>query len=339
MKTLKTLFEEYLKRNVDPAARLGKVELLPVGNQGFSGSVLVYYAVSYEDSRGQIKTVRLVTKNAPLTERRVLQRLSEQHLPGLALSHTLDLVTDKPLGRPSGAGQPPPPPPVLDLAADASMLICQQYLAGGTTDKPSPEFKSQAAVSLAAIHAANLGNQAELSWLPVTDAAFYNTFIVGKSLWPFWEGSLKVPEFVERFGHLTPVIEETEQRFLRFAQTLWEEGDSLTLVHADLHSGHVMADQGQPYFIDWGQAHYGSLYFDLPNYFSAQEALEYRVALARLGHEIPQKDFLERYHEAGRYVGFKYLSYCLWTWQNLEPKYDDSRLAIIEMVLNGTPLN
>lgn len=338
MSNLRTLFEETLQKYADPTALLDAVEVLPGGKQGYSGSVLVYYAVSYKNSRNEFNTVRLVTKQAPLTERRVLQRLSEQHLPGLAFSHTLDLVTDTPLSRPSGAGQPPPPPAVLDLEADVSTVICQKYLESEALN-PSPEFKGQAATSLAVIHSANLGKQAELAWLPVTDAAFYNSYILGKAFWPNWQLSLEIPEFEQRFGHLTRPLEDAEKHFLDFAGTLWREGDTLTLVHADLHGEHVMADQGQPYFIDWGQAHYGSFYLDLPNYFTVNEALEYRRSLAERGYDISKKEFLERYQEAGRYVGFKYLSYCLWAWRTLEPKYDDSRLGLIEMALGGAKLS
>ena len=47
---------------------------------------------------------------------------------------------------------------------------------------------------------------------------------------------------------------------------LWEAGDSLTLIHADLHDQHVRSHGGRAYVIDWGQAHYGPLYVDLANY-------------------------------------------------------------------------
>lgn len=328
------MLEETIQKYVDPEARLVEVKILPGGKQGYSGSVLVYYQVSYRDSQGEIARVKLLTKQAPSTERRVLQRLSQQNLPAIAFSHTLDLVTDTPLSRLSGMDQPDPIPEPLDLEADASMLVCQQYLENETPNT-SPEFKLKAAQALAAIHHANLGKRDELNWLPATDTAFYNKWIVGEACWPFWRENLKIAEFERRFGHLTRPLELAAERFMDFARTLWQEGNSLTLIHADLHGEHVLSDRGQPYIIDWGQAHYGPFYLDLPNYFTPDLALQYRDALARLGHEIPRNEFMERYREAGRYVGFKYLSVCLWTWRELEPKYDDSRLGIIEMALNG----
>ncbi len=38
---------------------------------------------------------------------------------------------------------------------------------------------------------------------------------------------------------------------------------------------------GQIYLIDWGQARYGRLYLELPNYFTGAEALLYRDALVQ----------------------------------------------------------
>ncbi len=69
-----------------------------------------------------------------------------------------------------------------------------------------------------------------------------------------------------------------------------------------------------PRFIDWEQAAYGTLYLDLPNYFLVETALAYRDALAAHGHAIPVPEFLERYHEVGRYMGLRYLGAALALW-------------------------
>lgn len=93
--------------------------------------------------------------------------------------------------------------------------------------------------------------------------------------------------FAEEFGAYTPKLEEADTHFLHTMDALWGEGDSLTLAHADIYHPHVLVYGGQPYFINWGQAKYGSFYLDLPNYFTPETVLLYRDALARLGHEIP----------------------------------------------------
>jgi hypothetical protein len=334
MSDLKKLFEQTIQKYVDSNARLTQIKLLPGGNQGFSGGTLQYYEVSYEDKNGQTAILRLVTKEAPLLERKVLNLFNSQNQQSIAYSHTLDLVTDKPLRRPTGAGQPVSISVTLDLEVDTSMLICQQHLKGEVSSN-SPPIMRKAARELAALHYANLGQRENLNWLPLADRNYYERQIIEDGWRAYWQDYLKIGEFTRRFGHLTPALEATANRFIEFTDVLWQEGTSLTLVHADMQDAHVLVDQDQPYFIDWGQARYGSFYIDLPNYFTPETVLAYRENLVQLGYEIPKGEFLERYQEAGRYAGFKYLSFCLWTWREFEPKFDDSRLKLINVALNG----
>jgi len=72
--------------------------------------------------------------------------------------------------------------------------------------------------------------------------------------------------------------------------------------------------RGEARIIDWEQSSYGSLYLDLPNHFTVETALVYRNALARHGYSIPVVEFLERYHEVGRYMGLRYLGHALDLW-------------------------
>ena len=78
------------------------------------------------------------------------------------------------------------------------------------------------------------------------------------------------------------------------------------------------------------------LYVDLPNYFSREEALLYRDALAELGHDLPPDEFLARYDAASPYPGFKYFGIGLWNWCYGDPPHRrDSVLHFIDMVLEG----
>src|SRR5581483_3117460 len=99
------------------------------------------------------------------------------------------------------------------------------------------------------------------------------------------------------------------------------------------HDDHVRADGDRAYLIDWGQARYGPLYLDLPNYFTPDEALLYRDALAELGHAIPTDLFLQRYRQATRYPGFKYIGFVLYMWRPGQP--GSLQGPLLDMVLQG----
>jgi hypothetical protein len=104
------------------------------------------------------------------------------------------------------------------------------------------------------------------------------------------------------------------ERLIWVLETLTAETETLTLLNVDLIPEHIRLWHGEACFIDWEQAGYGSLYLDLPNYFSVETALTYRDALARQGYEIPVMEFMEHYREVGRYMGLRYLGYSLCCW-------------------------
>ncbi|MDP9383590.1 MAG: aminoglycoside phosphotransferase family protein [Chloroflexota bacterium] len=141
-------------------------------------------------------------------------------------------------------------------------------------------------------------------------------------------------EFARCYEDLPPRMEESWQRFTRAMESLWQEGDSLTLIHADMMDGHVLAHGGRPYLIDWGQARYGSFYLDLPNLFNQEQALVYRDALAQLGHEVSVTDFLDSYHEAARYPGLKYIGFWLHMWKPGQ-REESVRGPLLDMLLHG----
>ncbi len=197
-----------------------------------------------------------------------------------------------------------------DLHTDAPALVCMQDV-GKEQQPPLAGMLKEAAEALASIHAANFGKIEQLGWLPRADRAYFEGGFV-LTTWPReWDETMRIEEFARVWGPERPRLEEAAARFLADMGQLWAEGDSLMLIHADLHNDHVLLHGGEPYFIDWGQARSGSFYLDLPDYFAPDDACHYREALADLGHTIPEVAFMERYRMAGRYVAFKYMGYTL----------------------------
>lgn len=166
------------------------------------------------------------------------------------------------------------------------------------------------AKAIATIHATNM--QASLGWLPrgTVENLYLDPWQVA------WRKNLEISEFASEFARYTARLESLFPRFMRDMRALEEEGSSCTLINADLHPAHMRIIDGQPCFIDWEQARWGTFYLDLVNYFHKETSLVYRDELARLGHEVPVVDFLDRFHAMGRYMGFRYLEVGLDAWRN-----------------------
>jgi hypothetical protein len=261
----------------------------PPGPQGASGSRIRYFEVISVDPRGGRCTDLLVTKDASLLERRILALLSAQ---GCAV----------------------PPVYLPDVTTEGRMPVYMPYLAERPPldlGHPASPLTATIADGLAGIHAAN--RQQPPSWLPHASEDYRG------SLWLHawreqWEHNLGDPIFAAEFGAYTARLEDAMARFLQTLNALTAEGTSLTLLNVDLIPDHIRLWRDRACFIDWQQSSYGSLYLDLPNHFTVETALVYRDALAAHGYEIPVPEFLERYHEVGRYMGLRYLGYSLWVW-------------------------
>lgn len=261
----------------------------PGGLQGASGSQVRYFDVTSADPQGAVHQEALVTKSASLLERRVLQLLSSQ---GCAV----------------------PPVVIQDGSRDERAPIYMPFLEARPAldlGHPSSPLTYSIADGLAGIHAANMGRPP--AWMRHTADDY-----LGR-LWLHawreqWEANLLQAEFAAEFGGYTARLEDTMQRFMGTLQALTAEGSTLTLLNVDLIPDHIRLWRGAARFIDWEQSSYGSLYLDLPNHFLVETALVYRDALARHGLSIPEPEFLERYHEVGRYMGLRYLGFSLWQW-------------------------
>jgi len=156
--------------HVAPDAQIVAVRQRAEGAQGFSGATLHYYDcdVTYERADGN-GPITLVTKNAPLHERRTLAWLGARGMP-VPFSHTFDLTTDVPA------------------------LVCMQYI----ENAPTPaEGALCAARALAAIHADAMGRGDALPWLPRANASYFAEIV---AYWREpWQAALAGPEQMEAY--------------------------------------------------------------------------------------------------------------------------------------------
>jgi hypothetical protein len=259
------------------------------GPQGYSGSRIRNYDVTSRDAPGNVRVDQVVSKDAVLLERRILQHLADQHcaVPPVAIA---DLTSDE---------RAPVYMPYLDPQPE--------HFAGG----PNSLLTLSIADGLAGIHAANRGRCPP--WLPRTADDWYGRLWL-RAWRERWEENLTWPDFRAEFGACTARLSAAMERLLRTLDALASEESTLTLLNVDLTPAHIRFMRGEACFIDWQQSSYGPLYIDLPNHFTIETALVYRDALARRGHEIPVVEFLERYHEVSHYMGLRYLGYSLGEW-------------------------
>jgi hypothetical protein len=150
------LLEQTIRRHVRPGARVVGFDARPMweNERSYSGARMERYLVALRTPEGEAETITLITKEASLLERRVLDLLTSQS-QCVPFSHTLDLTTDRP------------------------MLVCQQDLGTDFSQwPPSAELDRQAARCLARIHYTNLGRATELAWLPRADRAYFEGYIL-----------------------------------------------------------------------------------------------------------------------------------------------------------------
>lgn len=294
---LPQLFETTIRRFITPQARVEGFTELPLGQHevGWSGAVIRRYEVQIAGAL----PVRLITKTMPLIERRVMEWLSQQGQTNIPFAHTLDLETDA---------------PVVTCLQDLGQA--KVGLPGGTTlARSSSEIDSAVATAWAAIHIGNLGRVDKLAWLPRFDPDYVNQVFIPDFFHAYWYGKLEADaDFAREFAQYTTRLERAADRFAAAIKALWQDGCSLTLTHGEAHGEHILIHEQRPYFIDWATARYGPFYLDLVLYFTPHNVHLYREALAEQGVSIGTAEFLDAYHEARRYVGFKWLCSGIWQW-------------------------
>lgn len=292
---LQRLLQETVAEHVSPHARVLGAESLPI-EPGMSGATVRRYCLALEYPTGEIATVRLVTKQAELRERRVLAWLVAQRQNAVPYSCAQDLTTDEPA------------------------LVCMQDV--GDTSRPvsldpiTPEELQREVEGLAAIHAANLTPCESLAGLPLINRDYFAEYVINHSWRPHWEKAVANNDFHQEFRPFIGPVEAAVEPMIEAMTALAAEPGGLTLVHTDIHPSNVLIHEGQPYYIDWQVAHRGPLYLDLPHHFCTLEQAElYRRAMSALGTRIPAPAFEEQYQAAARCVGFRYLWWTLESWR------------------------
>ncbi len=296
------LLQATVERHVSSAARVISVEAVPIG-AGMSEAAVRRYRVDVSVA-GRSRSITLVTKLAPLVERRVLTLLQAQGHRCVPYSHTLDLT---------GA---------------APALICLEDLGDErrpTSLDPIPDaFFAREADAVAGIHAANFDREDDLPWLPRVDRAYFVNALEQQFWRPAWERALADDGFVDMFRPWIAIVEAAAARSADEMTALAGEAEWRTLVHTDLNPSNVLVRDGRPGIIDWHAAHVGPLYLDIPHHFcTLDQAEHYRRALAGHGRQIPAADFAARYRVAARYTALRYMWWTLDAWRQAPATYTD----------------
>jgi hypothetical protein len=265
--------------------------------RGVSGAEVRRHTVAARVPEGPDTVLSLVTKMSDRIERATLAHLNAQGQPGVPLSHARDIDVDGP------------------------DWICLQDL--GDTGRPdvlSPlpeETLASELTGLASIHAANTTNAEELSWLPRADREYARSMIEDVFWRPHWEIAVRQNDFHEEFGSWLPRVEAAAAKVVDEVTALDGDGGARTLVHTEINPGNVLVYDRRAFFIDWADAHLGSLYLDLPHHLCTLELADrYREALDRLGLPIAPADFEERYRVAARYIALRYMWWTFEAWRD-----------------------
>ena len=294
---IRELLQATIERFVAPGGSIAQIEPMPIA-AGLSGDVPERFQIVVRggDATRSEVTTRLVVKPASLVERKTLAHLLREGVGHIPFNHTRDLVSDQP------------------------RLLCMQDL--GDQNRPysldpiTPDLQRAEADAWAGIHAANLGRRDELAWLPLTSRAYFYGMIERQFFRPNWERAKADPTFVARFGDHIDEVDHVATHIVDDMVAIHDEENSLTLVHTDVNPGNVRLLGGKPYVIDWGTAHYGAFYIDIPHHFDTVErALIHHAALARRGIAIPEREYVERFRVAARYTGLRYIWWTLDGWQ------------------------
>lgn len=291
----RALLQETLRRFVSPSAEIVRHEFRPLRAHASTANVVRHDLRVRTAAHAAPLAVSLVTKRAPLHERRVLALLGETVPDLVPFSFTFDLTTNE------------------------SAWVCMRDL--GNVARPNSlapidlaVFDSEAR-GLTRIHAAFLTRANDLAWLPTVDRAYFERCIHEWFWRPAWERALAHDDFRAEFADAIPAVERTAASIVDDMTALNAEDGARTLVHTDLHPSNELIHEGEVRFIDWGAAHVGTLYLDVPHLFHTSTlARRYRDALERVGVVVPLADFEERYHVAGRYIALRYMWWTLDEW-------------------------
>lgn len=298
MNKILTLIQESTVQFIAKTAIVLEVDSSPL-NKGYQAIHLSRHKVLI-DNQGLKEYVSFISKMANKTERRALHRLFLQS-------------ANVPYSR------------THDIDSDERALICIQDV-DYKTDYQNLEFErlqNKEVHALAYIHKMNYGLRSELSWLPLANHEHIEKMIFER--WkPAWEEANNNERFFETFGPYIPEVEAVFGTILNDIDVVLNDESSHTLIHNDLNPGNVLVHNNDDvFFIDWEEARYGSFFLDIPLRFELNKAREYREVLASHGLVMPNERFEKLYRIASRYIGLRFMTWCLGSWTSNSNAKDD----------------
>jgi len=298
--TIQELIQQAVNKYVPSDAQILSIESNPIG-MGFQAVELLRHHIEFL-SNGEKKDISLITKKATFVERSALSRLFSQ---GANVPFSL-------------SNEP---------HTEDRSLICIQDVDYQTdyNHLDMDLLQNKELRALAYIHGTNMGLKKEMPWIPTVDQNHIIDMMENR--WrPSWNATIENPVFIEEFG--LPIISEIEavaSRIIDDLEVLIRDEHMHTMIHNDLNPGNVLVHNNEDvYFIDWEEARYGSLFFDVPLRCSHMRQVDiYRGALSSHGYDIPQDQFEKYFSLASRYLGIRYMSWNLRVWEQKSYAKDD----------------
>ncbi|MEI6481535.1 MAG: aminoglycoside phosphotransferase family protein [Candidatus Saccharibacteria bacterium] len=254
-----------------------------VGEQGNSGA-----AVHYFFGIGGGKPVKFVAKHATVLERQIFDLLKRQNQ---AIPKFI-----------AGAN-----------TTGRDWMVMEHLDEIPYGDNESAIWAQKLGLALAKIHVANRGKCP--SWLPTLDQKNPLGSVFADKWLPTYEKLMSDnAEFSRQFGSIFNRLKTSWDEFKQTVNQDLSNSSNLTLISTDLTPSHWRQRNGEPVLIDWEQARFGPIYFDLPNMLNDQTVKYYYSELVRLGWTIPEDEFAEKFSVLSRYLGFRYMTVGLDYW-------------------------
>lgn len=275
--------------------------------KGFSGADIFRMECHYESG----KKDSFICKKAERKERMVMKRLTAQGHHFTPASYSDDYTSPEP-----------------------KWMLLQDLGKRAAAPKNDSDWIRNVASAFSEIHGNNMGRANEMPWLPCADADYWNRIVTQISVSHFEKAVCEDNDFAQKFESVLPKLQSVGKKFAADMVSLCKEREWMTLTHGDVqdvNGSHVYNIRKHPYIIDFGFSRYAPFYIDLVDYFSLDEAHQYRQALAKKGFRISSKDFEERFRIASMYPGFIYMFPGIMQWK----KGSEKRLTnCLKKILN-----
>ncbi|WP_152392369.1 aminoglycoside phosphotransferase family protein [Paenibacillus guangzhouensis] len=305
---LRRTIQMTVARFISPHAEILSIKDHDIAH-GVSAVALRRHEIELRNNHHHSK-INLISKKATWRERRVMYRLQDQ-FANVPFSYT------------------------YNLESSHREYLCMQDIDYETdySNLDMELLQNKERFALAHIHSVNFNKAHELSWLPRVSTKYIESVLHEK--WrPSWDNAQNDADFKHQFGHYISEINKSVEHIVEDMERVLRDEGSHTLIHNDLHPGNTLVYKNQDvFFIDWEEAHYGSLYLDAALRFrEITQAENYRDVLNEEGLNLSEEKFKLHYTIASRYLGFRYMSWFLNTWKEDE-RWRDELKKYLNMAL------